>query len=331
MFLLKKTPFFIVWMIVLSFVLPLSQNCALSNESNEKVQKSPEEIQALNKQAEKDLAVLTKTYGCQLQADILGANDLPERTQDVSFEKLDGILNNFSVEKDAAIKMLAKIFDLFPKKWILDMEVFFEDSNKKLQNTSTLEDIPIWGEENFNTKKKKFIIRIYKNALTEYKNATMLDNTICHEIAHANDWRSNREMAVWEKVEFFKSVVERYNAKNRYHEKGADKYLESIDFGYKDITDYNRVLEYWAIIVAIYISQDSKGLPEADQALVKSILERTNPARFDQIKQKASLRQGIWAGILAKPKTEDHNISVDKNSSSVTYIINGGTIIAGTK
>lgn len=326
MLLSKKVVIYAVLAILLSLVLPCAQIPVLSNDPT---QKSPEEIQALNKQAEKDLVILIKTYGPQLREDIVPVKHLKNRDEAVSFEKLDNILNNFLIDQDTATSQLDKIFGLFPSSWTLDLEVFFEDTNKPLLNTSLLNK-SVWGEETFEIEKKKFIVYIYQNALIKYKNSEILDKTIVHEIAHANDWRSNKELDTWEKVEFFKSVANRYNAKDRYHEEWADEYLSNISYDSDQETAYHQIMEYWAIIASVYISQDSKNLPEADQALVKSILERTSPG-FDQVKQKASLRQGVWAGILAKPKAENHNISTDENGSSVTYTINGGTITAKTK
>ncbi|MEK7120275.1 MAG: hypothetical protein AAB824_01915 [Patescibacteria group bacterium] len=326
MFLSRKTAPFAVLVLLLSLVLPCGQIPTLSSDP---AQKSPEEIQALNKQAEKDLIVLVKTYGSQLREDIVPIKHLKNRDKTVSFEKLDNILNNFLIDQDTATSQLDKIFDLFPSSWTLDVEVFFEDTNKPLLNTSSLNK-SVWGEEVFDSEKKKFVVYIYQDALTKYKNSELLDKTIAHEIAHANDWRSNKVLNTWEKVAFFKSVANRYGAKDRYHEAWADGYLANISYDSKEETAYHQVMEYWAIITSVYISQNSKDLPEADQALVKSVLERTSPG-FDQIKQKASSRQGIWAGILAKPKAEDHNISTDKNGSFVTYTITGGTITVGTK
>jgi hypothetical protein len=288
------------------------------------VKLSPEEVKALNIRAEKDLNELAKIYSHWIKDDILRSTDLPKRTTGVSFEKLDGILDNFSLEKEESIKDLDQIFCLFPENWILDLQVFFEEANKPLSNTSAPNRL-VWGEEVFENEGKKFIIRIYPDALTKYRDSEILDKTIAHEIAHANDWRNNKELNTWEKVEFFKSVAARYNAKDRYHEDWADKYLSGIKFDSEEETAYNQIMEYWAIIVSVYISQNSKDLPAADQAIVKSILERTSPG-FDQVKQKASLRQGIWDGILTKPRSENHNISIDRNGSHIIYTIKGGTI-----
>jgi len=323
---IKKVVFIVALAILFSFSYSYAQdsNPDCSETDIEQVKLSPTEIKTLNDQAEKDLNALVKTYGYQLKNDVLGVGTLPKRSKDVSFEKLDGILNNFSVEKDAAIKLLTKIFNLFPNKWTLDMEIVFEDRDKKLQNT-TLENKLVWGEESFDGEKKKFIICIYKSALTAYKNSEMLDDTISHELAHANDWRSNKELDTWEKVEFFKSVVTRYNAKDRYHDAWADEYIGNINFDSKEATAYNQIIEYWAIIVGVYISKDSTKLPEADKALVQSILNRTNSG-FEQIKQKASLRQGSWECVLSKPKVEDHELNIIKEGSKTIYILDGGTV-----
>ncbi len=326
MFLSRKTAPFAVLVLLLSLVLPCGQIPTLSSDPT---QKSPEEIQALNKQAEKDLLVLIKTYGYQLREDIVPVKHLKNRDAAISFEKIDNILNNFLINQDTATCQLNKIFGLFPSSWTLDLEVFFNDTNKPLSNTSLL-NRSVWGEEIFDSEKKKFIVYIYKNALTKYKDSELLDKMIAHEAAHANDWRNNKKLDTWEKVEFFKSVAARYNSEDRYRNDWADEYLGNINYDSDQETAYHQIIEYWAIIASVYISQNSKGLPKADQELVKSILERTSPG-FDQIKQKTSLRQGIWAGILAKPKAEDHNISTDKNDSSVTYTINGGTITVGAK
>jgi len=89
------------------------------------------------------------------------------------------------------------------------------------------------------------------------------EQTIIHEIAHANDWVRSKNLSVLERANMLLEVTARLESGDRY----LSTYVESINNEDKSLEKYLKAAEYWAEISSIYFTQPST-LNVADFELV---------------------------------------------------------------
>lgn len=99
--------------------------------------------------------------------------------------------------------------------------------------------------------------------------------TIVHELAHANDWRTDNEMSEDERMDLLIRVGHRVEHPGRYR----SAYVESIADSDPNAQRYSKAIEYWAEIVERYF-QAPELLPLSDYLIVDQFIKKIDPS-FD--------------------------------------------------
>lgn len=191
-------------------------------------------------------------------------------------------LNEGGMDSSFIAEVLTKTF---PNNWASNIEVSvikYEDKVKNISEGYNIKGGKAWADYNPNTKN----ITFYQGT----KNYPIYENiNICltHELGHANDWDTDNETSVDDKMVLLVSIAERLDSPDRY----MSSYVESI--GIPDTTKeiaegttyysnahqrqkYNKAKEYWGEICSVYFS--SPGLLNVkDFELVDNWVKKNDP------------------------------------------------------
>ncbi|MFA5854458.1 MAG: hypothetical protein WC866_05260 [Patescibacteria group bacterium] len=122
------------------------------------------------------------------------------------------------------------------------------------------------------------------------------NGTLLHEVAHANDWRTDSDLSSEDRTALKAAVMARVAAEDRF----KSPYVEAISNNDDDAQELEtKAVEYWAEIVEEYL----KGgvLPEADEELVQKHIAKQDPD-FDR---EAELQARL--GVLVEMQDEEDN------------------------
>lgn len=100
----------------------------------------------------------------------------------------------------------------------------------------------------------------------------MLNNTIYHEAAHLNDFRTNRFLTFQERIGLYKMLVARLTAPDRF--KNDEVELQNNEN--KTLETTNKATEYYAIITAAYLENDP-ALSHEDAEIVEWVIHKVDP------------------------------------------------------
>ncbi|HXK36647.1 MAG TPA: hypothetical protein VJ553_03640 [Candidatus Paceibacterota bacterium] len=95
---------------------------------------------------------------------------------------------------------------------------------------------------------------------------------LAHEVCHFADPMFNVDLAEPDRVRIYASVLDRMNAGDRFH----SWYVEHISNPDPQVLTTVKAGEYWAETCGAYL-RDDKLLPDADRALVESLISKTDP------------------------------------------------------
>lgn len=108
-------------------------------------------------------------------------------------------------------------------------------------------------------------------------NSTIINDILTREIGRMNDWISNRNLSLNDRIVFLDMVASRLASPNRYKSDNVDK-----------INNPDQVVEielkteaYFAEIFSAYLSSDYVKLPDSDKKVVKWLITKMDPA-FDR-------------------------------------------------
>ena len=105
----------------------------------------------------------------------------------------------------------------------------------------------------------------------------MLNDVMLHESAHLNDLQSNKFLCTEDRIKLFRDIFARISSPDRFR----SYYVEGIHIPDKKEEALTKSSEYFAEIVATYLSDQYDYLPEADRAIVKELILKTDP-EFDR-------------------------------------------------
>ncbi|MBI3631956.1 MAG: hypothetical protein HY225_00710 [Candidatus Vogelbacteria bacterium] len=133
----------------------------------------------------------------------------------------------------------------------------------------------------------------------------ILGHAICHEAGHSADWLGNRRLSAEDRINLFKLVTARVQSGDRY----KSVYVESITNKNKAEQVVDRSTEYFADIVAAWLSEDYGKLTQQDKNIVENVVIKIDPM-FDR--QKAlNKRNKIIAEFDKKRLAEGTYVETD--------------------
>lgn len=189
----------------------------------------------------------------------------------------------------------------YPKKWV-NGEVGMIEYRDEEQHTSD------YGV-NFSKRKASAsaqgggvrggIITIWKvhpairTSMSPTELAEHFDSEFGHEIAHLNDWETDRDLSLRERGELLARVLERMQSEKPFVSimdqlPGAKPYYQSIDLKDDQSERYLQAKEYWAQLCENYFAVPEwvqERYPE-DYALVHEYVKRSDPS-FDPARAEA--------------------------------------------
>jgi len=101
--------------------------------------------------------------------------------------------------------------------------------------------------------------------------------TLLHEVAHAVDWRNSHKLEFMERDSLKRAVYERVGATDRFR----STYVETISNDDAQTERDVKAREYWAEIVAAYLSGDLADPQDPDFKLVQGFITEEDPT-FDR-------------------------------------------------
>lgn len=103
------------------------------------------------------------------------------------------------------------------------------------------------------------------------------NGTILHEVAHANDWETDRNLDADERKDLKRRVLERVQAGDRHR----SSYVESINNPIPQMELEIKAKEYWGEIVEAWLSGELQDPSSPDFALVQEYVAKNDPG-FDR-------------------------------------------------
>lgn len=212
---------------------------------------------------------------------------------EVDIEKLD---------PEATTERMQRIFtETLPKGWV-DFEV--QDVIFKDEDGLSLEGYGLTGkyaDATAGAPSRLFVsprsrIIFYRGAKGQ-SSGQLWNGTLLHEIAHANDWRSDHNLSGEEKERLHRAILARIAAPDRYR----SDYVESIKWKDKDVESENKAIEYWAEMAEEYFRspEPAKSLAAADRKIIEAVISKTDPG-FDR--KAAREKRGAIIADMEKPK-----------------------------
>ncbi len=217
-------------------------------------------------------------------------------------KRLEGIelrIENFSemfAELGVQDVEMGKVLGTFPMEFLSNMNsISFENIHKEINTEKygkAYANKEAAGEANSSDRS----VKIFAGALKNEK-IWITNDLIAHELAHLNDWDTNKLLTLEERLELFNKILERLNSEDRYQ----SSYVESITNDNKQYEKYSKAQEYYAEIMEAYFSVNGPmSLPEADRAIAGGVIKKLNP-QYDE-NAMLSVRLGIITGpVSASP------------------------------
>jgi hypothetical protein len=205
-------------------------------------------------------------------------------------EKVDLRIENFNemfTELGIQDVEMDEVLGTFPIEFLSNMNsISFENIHKKVNTEKYGEayaNEEIAGEADSGDRS----VKIFAGALGNEK-IWITNDLIAHELAHLNDWETNKLLTLEERLELFNKILERVDAEDKYQ----SSYVESITNDNKQYEKHTKAKEYYAEIMEAYFSINGPmSLPEADRAVVKGVIDKLNP-QYDE-NAMLSVRLGI--------------------------------------
>ena len=259
-----------------------------------------EEIEKLNQKD--NYEKILYYYGTQFRDELTGSDDRKLKSN-VS-PHIESIPTFTGENNKMDSSFIAKIFnETFPKSWVEgEVSAIKYNSLDKPISYASLEsnNAKTWADFNRNNKE----ITFYKPAETSstYEN---INKCLTHELGHANDWCSDNETSLKDRMELLLAITDRLNSPDRYE----SSYVENIGISEKSMLEkyvafshnekyspeqeqrYNKATEYWAEICSVYFSSPTM-LNYEDFKLVDDWVKKNDPnfnneqaknKRFDMI------------------------------------------------
>ncbi|OGH60470.1 MAG: hypothetical protein A2848_03305 [Candidatus Magasanikbacteria bacterium RIFCSPHIGHO2_01_FULL_50_8] len=113
-------------------------------------------------------------------------------------------------------------------------------------------------------------------SVVDRKNMTKFDRVVAHEIAHGNDWRTDDNLTVDQRIELLAKVASRVLSEDRFR----SGYVEAIEVAGDPQTQFAlKCTEYWAEISREYFNRPHS-LSYKDFVIVHDHVRKTDP-QFD--------------------------------------------------
>lgn len=136
---------------------------------------------------------------------------------------------------------------------------------------------------------------VFWRGMKGHPSQAIWNGTFLHEVAHANDWRTDSDLSPKERTVLKLAIMDRVGAEDRF----KSAYVEAISNDDADRELETKAVEYWAEIVEAHLKGDA--LPEADAALVKAHIAKQD-SEFDR---DAELQARL--GVLIEMQDEEDN------------------------
>lgn len=243
--------------------------------------KNKTEILSLEKEVEK---IVGKEVVDRIKkADL--ASFVKNKTKEKKYNlDIDGF-DKLNISADILNNLLSENNGSYPKKWIykeikgikyVDKEVFISENgnyNSKLKNK------PIAGSSSYGfiyVYKQNFFDKSKQKDILEF-----LDLTLAHELAHNNDWETDSDINLKERLELFLMIVKRMNAYNHFRpilDMLANKGKPDYEFIEND-NIYLKAKEYWGYLCTDYFifPELIKQLFPEDFKLVDQYIKKNDP------------------------------------------------------
>ncbi len=204
-------------------------------------------------------------------------------------EEINLRIENFS-EMFAELGMqdveMNEILGTFPIEFLSNMNsISFENVHKKM-NAKKYGETNAHKEASGEADSNDRSVKIFAGALEGGK-IWITNDLIAHELAHLNDWDTNKLLTLEERLELLNKILERLNSEDRYQ----SSYVESITNDNKQYEKYSKAQEYYAEIMEVYFSVNGPiSLPEADRAIAREVIYKLNPQYNENAMLSARLK-----------------------------------------
>lgn len=172
-------------------------------------------------------------------------------------------------------------------------EIVYVDKTEKMPATYSSPDGMVAARYSPLTKQITFFKSDVQTQDPEY----VINELIIHELSHGNDFENSR-LPLEDRIELLKLVTERINSPGRF----KSAYVERLIKRGEDVAGVTKVREYFAEILATYLSNKYDKLPDADRDLVKDFLTKMDKDfnREESLKRRNEIIKGFKAKERAK-------------------------------
>lgn len=176
---------------------------------------------------------------------------------------------------------LRQIIGRMPQNWSSEIDSIVISDDEVLNKSGD----KVAGEIN----RVRRSITLYENSLTPDQ-LLRWEGVIFHEFGHFNDWASDSNLSLDEKIEMLWQMTQRYFSPGRT----IYVYVEDIqEDGDKFKTNYRKIIEYWGTLCEIYFKNPSQLAIEdfqlVDRYVLKNDPEYHNSPHFKSVMRPPSL------------------------------------------
>lgn len=243
--------------------------------------------------------------------------DQPTLEAEPSTETVINFTELQELDPEATQERLRVIIDTFPKSYIQGEVASIGFTDKKWEMD------PRYGAElqqhsegaataGGGTRTERTVITFWKGAKTQNSEDDW-NNTLIHEIAHANDWDNDLQMTDAQRVDLKARVMARVQAEDRF----ISGYVEKITNDDPAQRLETRAKEYWAEINQAYLG--GKPLPAADAELVKAFIAAQDPSfdRDTELGRREAVIKGMAAEKESKKYLESYQTLPEEERASI--------------
>ncbi len=189
----------------------------------------------------------------------------------------------------------------FPKNWFSQDKVDTINISNQENNLSEQYNL---GEDSktlafYNTDQDKITFNEFQDL--HEKNINEFISTLAHESAHANDWRTSKELSLNQRLDIMVKVKDRLLAKDRY----ISGYVEAINNKDEKEETVLKSEEYFAEICGEYFTHGPSRLDNKDIEIIEEVIQANDP-EYD-IHKKMSTYSGMeWFAKDAEKHTKEY-------------------------
>lgn len=212
-----------------------------------------------------------------------------------------------ALDPEASMERVRLILETLPRGFVAGeiVSIRFRDERMPIDETYGLPKSEAAGTAESVMVAEGAIITFWKG-MKGASSEEIWNGTILHEVAHANDWETDRNLDADDREELKRRVFERVQAGDRYR----SSYVESISNPVPQLELETKAKEYWGEIVEAWLSGELQDPSSPDFALVQEYVAKNDPG-FDRDAALAARQQVL------------HDMKIEKGAAAYRRLPQG--------